>query len=107
MCVICDKLKEISTKKPIQITCYWGDNNRNCCITSDLSKCSIEILGDDGRTLVSMPITRCPADMVYNSWDMPKESALNRMYQNVWAMLLKRPDIPESCRRLAELVILA
>lgn len=47
------------------------------------------------------------ADMVYNSWDMPKESALNRMYQNVWAMLLKRPDIPENCRRLAELVILA
>lgn len=55
MCVICDKLKEISTKQPIQITCYWGDNNRNCCITSDLSKCSIEILGDDGRTIVSMP----------------------------------------------------
>ena len=47
------------------------------------------------------------ADMVYNSWDMPKESALNRMYQNVWAMLLKRLDIPENCRRLAELVILA
>lgn len=47
------------------------------------------------------------ADIVYNSWDMPKESALNRMYQNVWVMLLKRPDIPENCRRLAELVILA
>ena len=91
MCVICDKLKEIFTKRPIQITCYLGDNNRNCCITSDLSKCSIEFLGDDGRTIVSIP----------------KESALNRMYQNVWAMLLKRPDIPDSCRRLAELVILA
>lgn len=61
MCVICDKLKEISYKQPIQITCYWTDKNRNCCITSDLSKCSIEILGDDGRTLVSMPFTRCPA----------------------------------------------
>lgn len=61
MCVICDKLKEISTKQPIQITCYWGDNNRNCCITSDLSKCSIEILGDDGRSIVSMPIICCPA----------------------------------------------
>lgn len=48
------------------------------------------------------------ADMVYNSWEMPKECALNRMYQNVfWAMLLKRPDIPDNCRRLAELVILA
>ena len=61
MCVICDKLKEISTKQPIQITCYWSDKNRNCCITSDLSKCSIEILGDDGSPLVSMPITHCPA----------------------------------------------
>lgn len=47
------------------------------------------------------------ADMVYNSWDMPKENAQKRMYQNVCDMLLKRSDIPENCRRLAELVILA
>lgn len=47
------------------------------------------------------------ADMVYNSWDMPKENALKRMYQNVCEMLLKRKDIPPKCRELAELVILA
>lgn len=47
------------------------------------------------------------ADMVYNSWDQPKENAKKRMYQNVCEMLLKRKDIPEPCRRLAELIILA
>ena len=47
------------------------------------------------------------ADMVYNSWDMPRENAQKRMYQNVCEMLLKRKDIPQPCRELAELVILA
>lgn len=47
------------------------------------------------------------ADMVYNSWDMPKGNALKRMYKNVCEMLLKRKDIPPKCRELAELVILA
>lgn len=47
------------------------------------------------------------ADMVYNSYDQPKENAMKRMYQNVCEMLLKRKDIPQSCRELAQLVILA
>ena len=47
------------------------------------------------------------ADMVYNSYDQPKESALNRMYQNVCEMLLRREDIPQPCKELAQLVILA
>lgn len=47
------------------------------------------------------------ADMVYNSWDMPKENALKRMYQNVCEMFLKRKDIPEKCRELATLILLA
>ena len=44
MCEFCDKLNTISTKHPIQITCHWADNNHNSSITSDLSKCTIEIL---------------------------------------------------------------
>lgn len=47
------------------------------------------------------------ADMVYNSYDQPKENAMKRMYQNVCEMLLKRKDIPQPCRELAQLVILA
>lgn len=47
------------------------------------------------------------ADMVYNSYDQPKETALNRMYHNVCEMLLRREDIPQPCKELAQLVILA
>jgi (p)ppGpp synthase/HD superfamily hydrolase len=47
------------------------------------------------------------ADMVYNSVDMPKENTLKRIYQNVCEMLLKRKDIPQKCRELASLVLLA
>ena len=60
MCQLCDKLKTISTKHPIQFTCYWGDNNHNSSITSDLSKCTVEILDECGRPEISLPITRCP-----------------------------------------------
>lgn len=47
------------------------------------------------------------ADMVYNSYDQPAESAKKRMYFNVCQLLLKRKDIPQNCRELAQLVILA
>jgi (p)ppGpp synthase/HD superfamily hydrolase len=47
------------------------------------------------------------ADMVYNSYDQPAEKAKNRMYYNVCQLLLKRKDIPQNCRELAQLVILA
>lgn len=46
------------------------------------------------------------ADMVYNSYDMPAEKALNRMYRNVCELLLKRPLNP-TCRELATMVLLA
>lgn len=47
------------------------------------------------------------ADMVYNSYDQPKENALTRMYHYVCDMLLRRNDIPPPCKTLAQLVILA
>ena len=46
------------------------------------------------------------ADMVYNSYDQPAESALNRMYKNVCQLLLKR-ELNDKCRELANLVLLA
>ena len=46
------------------------------------------------------------ADMVYNSYDMPGEKALNRMYKNVCELMLKRKLNP-TCKQLAELVMLA
>ena len=60
MCEFCDKLKNVSTKHPIQITCHWADNNHNSSITSDLSKCTIEIMSDDGHQEISFPFLRCP-----------------------------------------------
>lgn len=27
MCEFCDKLNTVSKKHPVQITCYWADNN--------------------------------------------------------------------------------
>lgn len=60
MCQFCDKLKTVSTKHPIQFTCHWAENSHTCSITSDLSKCTIEILDDCGRPEMSFPITRCP-----------------------------------------------
>lgn len=61
MCEICDKLNTISTKHPIQITCHWAHNNRNSSITSDLTKCTIEIMSDDGHQEISLPFRYCPA----------------------------------------------
>ena len=46
------------------------------------------------------------ADMVYNSYDMPAEKALNRMYKNVCELLIKR-ELNPTCRELATMVILA
>lgn len=46
------------------------------------------------------------ADMLYNSYDMPSEKALNRMYKNVCAAISKRP-IDDKCRTLANLILLA
>jgi hypothetical protein len=60
MCEFCDKLNTISTKHPIQFTCHWADNNHTSSITSDLTKCTVEILDDSGRPEMSFPITRCP-----------------------------------------------
>lgn len=60
MCEICDKLHTVSTKHPIQITCHWADNNHNSSITSDLTKCTIEIMSDDGHQEISVPFLCCP-----------------------------------------------
>ena len=60
MCEFCDKLNTITTKHPIQITCHWADNNHNSSITSDLSKCTIEIMSDDGHQEISFPFRCCP-----------------------------------------------
>lgn len=46
------------------------------------------------------------ADMVYNSYDMPKEEALNRMYKNVCELLLNR-KLNKKCEELARMVLLA
>lgn len=46
------------------------------------------------------------ADMVYNSYDSPAESAINRMYKNVCQLLLKRKLNPK-CEELARMVLLA
>lgn len=46
------------------------------------------------------------ADMVYNSYDMPGEKALSRMYKNVCGLLLQR-ELSPICKELADLVLLA
>lgn len=43
MCILCDRLKTVNTKNPIGIRCYWTDANSTGAITSDLTKCKIEI----------------------------------------------------------------
>lgn len=58
MCKICEHLT--STKSPIQVTCYWKENNRTSCITANLSKCTIAIMDECGRVAEEIPWTRCP-----------------------------------------------
>lgn len=58
MCKICEHLT--STKNPIQITCYWKENNCNSGITTNLSKCTIAIMDDSGKISEEIPWTRCP-----------------------------------------------
>ncbi len=58
MCKICEHLT--STKNPIQITCYWKENNRNSGITTNLSKCTIAIMDDSGKISEEIPWARCP-----------------------------------------------
>lgn len=48
MCEICDKLKEVSTKQPIQITCYWGENNRDFCTVGMFAAYDCWIYNDIG-----------------------------------------------------------
>ena len=57
MCKVCEHLA--STKSPIQVTCYWKENNRNSGITTDLSKCTIGIMDERGH-VEEIPIVRCP-----------------------------------------------
>ena len=60
MCEFCDRLNTISTKHPVQITCHWADNNKTSSITSDLSKCTIEILDNCGDKEISFSFNCCP-----------------------------------------------
>jgi len=59
MCKLCDNLKNITKKTPLQFTGYWTDNERTATITCDLLKCSIELYGIDGN-FISIPFTHCP-----------------------------------------------
>jgi len=59
MCKLCDNLKNITKKTPLQFTGYWTDNERTATITCDLLKCSIELYDNDGN-FISMPFTHCP-----------------------------------------------
>ena len=63
MCIVCDFIKKgkTSTKNPLGIRCYWTDMNSPGAITSDLTKCEIEVphpCGDGSVILV--PVTNCP-----------------------------------------------